>query len=170
MTTDGGGWTLVHKTTDNQTDLAGRLDTTEGFSDWNDNSEYRLSINYWKYLSTEKAMARNIRIDGVYWDDIESGYINSISTSAVSFSQTDTYKIFGTMATQNTCTSGTYYWNGSCCGRCVNFDSSATYGLPNNAPMLVATSTSYTGSALEGAGGTNDAGRHKLSKMGIFLR
>ncbi|MEF2175368.1 MAG: fibrinogen-like YCDxxxxGGGW domain-containing protein [Candidatus Absconditabacteria bacterium] len=173
MTTDGGGWTLVHKTTSSTTDLAGSLNTTEGTPDWDSANEYRLTIDYWKGLSTEKAMAMNIRIDGVSWNDIQTGYITAISTSGVTYSQTDTYRLFnfGTQGYgQNNCTSGTYYWNESCCARCVNYDNTSSYGSPISSPMVNTSSVSYVGSALEGGGGTHDSTRHRLSKMGIFLR
>lgn len=170
MTTDWWWWTLVHKTTDNLTDLTWSLDTTEWVPSWNDNNEYRLSIDYWKYLSTEKAMARNIRIDWLYWDDIEEGYINSISISWVTFSNADKYKIFNSSTTQNTCTSWTNYWNWSCCSRCVNYNDAWAYWNPIDAPMIVNTSTSYTWSAIEWAWWSNDASFHRLSKMWIFLK
>ncbi len=170
MTTDWGWWTMVHKTTNNQTDLAWDLTTSEWIPDWVDNWEYRLSINYWKLLSTEKAMAKNIRVDNLSWNDIETWTINSISTSSVTFSQPDIYYIFNWWWAQNNCTSWSNYWNWSCCARCINYDNSSTYWIPDNSPMLTVWITSYTWSSIEWAWWTSDATMHRLSKMWIFLK
>ena len=173
MTTDWGGWTLVHKTTSSPNDLTWDLTTTEWVADWSSASEYRLSINKWKSLSTEKAMAKNIRIDWEERDDIQAGYINDISTSSVTFSEEDTYRIFNSWTmwgVQNSCTSGTNYWNTSCCNRCVNYNAGSYYGYPLNSPMVHVTWTSTTASAIEWAWGTSDHGYHRLDKMWIFLR
>lgn len=171
MTTSGWGWTLVHKTTDNADDLWGTLTDTEWTPIWDDDKEYRLSINYWQALSTTDAMAKNLRIDEVSWNDIQPGYLESISTSWVTFSTSDTYRIFGQAnGTENLCTSWTPYWNSSCCSRCVNYNSPANYWFPSNAPMLRSAFTSYTGSAIEWVWGSDDANRHRLKKMWIFLR
>ncbi len=173
METNWGWWTLVHKTTDSQNDLSWTLDINEGSPDWENDSEYRLSINYWKSLSTESAMAKNIRIDNLEWNDVEPWNITSISTTWVSFSQTDVYRIFNYWTeggSQNTCTSWSNYWNTWCCARCINFDNPNSYWNPINAPMLNINSTSISVSAIEWAWWTADWAFHKLKKMWIFLK
>ncbi|NUJ97526.1 hypothetical protein HGA92_01910 [Candidatus Gracilibacteria bacterium] len=169
MTTNGGGRTLVHKTTSSEANLVGNLDTTEGYPNWNADNEYRLNIDFWKDLSTEAIMAKNIRIDGVAWDDITDATITSIDTNQVILNITDPYYIFNE-GSQNTCTDGTNYWNFGCCYRCVNYSNDiSSYGA-NKQPMVYKPYTSYSGSAIEGAGGTDDADWHVLAKMGIFIK
>jgi prepilin-type N-terminal cleavage/methylation domain-containing protein len=173
MTTDWGWWTLVYKTTSNQIDLAWVLTLSEWSANWDSNDEYKLSIDYWKTLSTSNAMAKNVRIDWKTWNDIENWYIISIWIWWVSFSAVDIYKIFNlwtTWGVQGSCTSWTYYWNGACCARCVNYDASSVYWSPINSPMLSTSATSYTWSAIEWAWWTNDSTWHRLSKMWIFLK
>ena len=174
MTTDGGGWTLVHKTTDNAADLTWDLTTNEWIAWWDDNDEYRLSINYWKDLSTEKVMAINIDTAWQTWNDIEPWVITSISTGGVVFSQPDTYAIFNNWAgwnPQSTCTSWTNYWNWSCCSRCVNYDNTSTYWPPANSPMISMNSVSTALDPLSDlAWWTNDANWFRLVKMWIFIK
>lgn len=174
MTTNGWGRTLVHKTTDSTDDLSWIMTDSEGYANWDDDEEYRLDIDLWDDLSTKWAMARNVRVDGVTWDDTADGRITAISTSWVTFTWTDTYNIFDgwvPTAIVSNCASWTYFWEDwSCCTRCVNRDSSATYGSPDSAPALSTSYTSYAGTAVEWAWGTDDANWHKLKKMGIFIR
>lgn len=174
MTTSWGGWTLVHKTTDNPLDLSGALNTIEWNPNWLWDGEYRLSIDYWKQLSTNGAMAINIRTDGFKWEDVTKGNITDISTSSISFSNTDPYRIFGLWVSVssgvNSCTSGTEYWNASCCHRCVNYDTDTVFWEPNNAPMIISGTTSFQWSAIEWAWWTDDSNWHRLKKMWIFLR
>ncbi len=168
MTTNGGGRTLVHKTTSSATNLLWDLTSTEWYANWDADNEYRLSINYWKDLSTEAIMAKNIRIDWLSWNDVTEATITIIGTSGVTLTQNDPYYIFNTWS-QNTCTDGTNYWNTACCSRCVNYLDTAIFWA-NNQPMIFAGNTSYSWSAVEGAGGNDDADRHVLSKMGIFIK
>jgi hypothetical protein len=170
MTTDWGWWTLVHKTTDSANDLVWAINTTEWNATWDDDGEYRLSINYWKWLSKSKIMRKNIRIDGLSWNDIQSTYITNVTTSNITLSWTDTYYIFNWGASVTNCTSWTNYFNSACCATCVNYDLSATYWIPDNSPMLSVTNTSYTWSAIEWAWWTWDSSRHRMSKMGIFIK
>jgi hypothetical protein len=172
MTTNGWWWTLVHKTTNNETNLIWNLDTTEWYANWDADNEYRLSINYWKDLSTEAIMAKNIRIDGVDWDDITDATISSISVSWISLSKTDPYYIFnvdGVSSSSTTTFNNTYYWKNSSNKRYVNNNDSTNYWTINQ-PMIYASATSYVWSALEGAWGSEDLNRHVLAKMGIFIK
>ena len=174
MTTNGGGRTLVHKTTSSPNNLVWTLDTTEWYANWDADNEYRLSINYWKDLSTEAIMAKNIRIDGVSWNDVTDATITSIWIGSVGLSKIDPYYIFGSPGySQSSCTDGTNYWNEGCCWRCVNRSSGPLYYWAIKQPMVYKTVISYTWSGKEWSVSTNntaDEDRHVLSKMGIFIK
>lgn len=175
MTTQGGGWTLVHKTTDSALNLSWAVDTNEGYPNWQNDGEYRLSTDYWVGLSTQAAMAKNTRVDGREWDDISKWKITSIWNSGIDFTENDPYRIFGWWVSNNDAVGTlnsipTLYWNVWSCDRCVNFDNASTFGFPNNSPMIRSNRTSYQWSAIEWAWGTNDGSWHRLSKMWIFLR
>ena len=175
METRGGWWTLVHKTTDSPDNLTQTLTQTEWFPNWKNNKEYKLSIDYWQTLSTEAVMATNERIDWLKWNDITDGVITNISTSGVTFSETDTYRVLGSWTTwgsQDNCTDNSYYWNNpgsGCCARCINNDATSSYGS-NKQPFVVSTATSAIESAVEWAWWTNDSLVHVLDKMGIFIK
>lgn len=178
MQTEGGWWTLVHKTTDN-TDglLTGSLNVSNWFPIWDKDNEYRMSLNLWKALSTDSVMAKNVRVDGVIWNDVINSTIDSISSSTgvMLSGEADDYAIFNVWTTwsgETTCSNGVNYFNASswfCCIRCVKYDDISSYGAKKQ-PMLEAWNTSYTGTAVEWAGGTNDWNWHVLSKMWIFIR
>jgi len=173
MTTNWWGRTLVHKTTSSTNNLSWDLTSNEWKPNWDNNEEYRLSINYWKDLSTEKAMATNIRVDWLKWNDIENWTISYIWTDKVDFTVSDKYRIFWEWTLwngENNCTNWTNYWNGSCCARCVNLSWDTTYWAPDNSPMLNKSYTSTTESAIEWAWWTQDDKRHRLSKMWIFIK
>lgn len=178
METEGGWWTLVHKTTDNSDNvLVGSLTTNAWSPRWDKDNEYRMSIDNWKSLSTDAIMAKNIRVDGKIWNDIIYSTIASISSSTwvVLLWQADDYDIFNVWTAWNgesTCTAWLNYFNapsGFCCVRCIKYNDASWYGVSNQ-PMVWTNSTSYTWSAVEWALWTNDASWHVLSKMWIFIR
>ncbi len=172
MTTSGWWWTLVHKTTSSEANLVWNLDTTEWYPNWNADNEYRLNIDFWKDLSTEAIMAKNIRIDGVAWDDITDATISSISVSWISLSKTDPYYIFnvdGVSSSSTTTFDNTYYWRNSSNKRYVNISDTVNYGA-NKQPMVYKPYISYSWSAIEWAWWTDDADWHILEKMGIFIK
>lgn len=178
MQTEGGGWTLVHKTTGSADGLlTWSLSTTEWLARWDKDNEYRMSIDTWKALSTESIMAKNVRVDGVIWNDIIQSTIDSISSSTgvVLSWQTDDYSLFDYWTLwngQSNCSNWVNYFNKVswfCCERCVKYNDTNTYWAQKQ-PMIKATRASFTWSALEWAGGVQDSNWHVLSKMWIFIR
>jgi type II secretory pathway pseudopilin PulG len=173
MTTNGGGRTLVHKTTSSATNLLWDLTSTEWYANWDADNEYRLSINYWKDLSTEAIMAKNIRIDWLSWNDVTEATITTIGTSEITLSQNDPYYIFNvdwTSSSSSATFDNTNYWRNATDKRYVNNNDSTNYWTINQPMIAISPTTSYSWSAVEGAGGSDDADRHVLSKMGIFIK
>ena len=174
MTTDWGWWTLVYKVTDDPEDLSWTLDFTEWEPNWDDSKEYKLSINYWKHISNKQVMAKNTRIDGKKWNDIENWHIEDIWSEWVEFSENDDYHIFNNWTTpedEDNDISWTYYWNWGSCGRCVNYwDSDVYWRSDTDSPMVNDGVTSYDWDGIEWAWWTSDENWHRLSKMWVFLR
>lgn len=178
MQTEGGWWTLVYKTTDKNTLLlTWSLNTTEWYPIWDKDNEYHMALENWKWLSSEKIMAKNVRVDGIIWEDIINSTILSASTSTgITLSwDADLYSIFNGWTSWNaesTCSAWVNYFNapsGFCCQRCAKYNDVSWYWAKMQ-PMISTTITSYTWSAVEWAGGVNDASWHVLSKMWIFIR
>jgi len=124
-------------------------------------------------------MAKNIRIDGLEWEDIQDWVINSIALNGVNYSTNSTSNYFffnvWTLSWWNNASAygDTFFWhlwqNGTQFFRVPNLTNIVGYGASDQ-PILHSTYTSTNVSAIEWAWWTTDASTHVLSKMWIFIK
>ncbi len=174
MTTDGGGWTLVQTTIKGQPvdtrwalPFTSQLDQTIGVPSLD--SPYRLAMKYWYMIpntswskmaiTTAEGKATfnksaTFSLTGI--NGPQTGFTYSGSDPAAALNSLSSYN-------WNTCTNGLAYFNTSCCGTCILYNSPTPYNAYNQ-PMM-STVTAIDGTAIQ-----KWSGYAPLDRLNIFSR
>ena len=158
MATDGGGWTLVQTTIKGQAvdsrwaaSFPTQLNQTIGTPSID--APYRLAMKYWYMIpntswckmavSTAEGKPTFNKSPAFSLTGVNAGptgFIYMGSDPAVTMNSLSSYN-------WNTCTNGIAYFNTSCCGTCILYNSPSTYNAYNQPMMTVV--TAVDGSALQ---------------------
>jgi prepilin-type N-terminal cleavage/methylation domain-containing protein len=174
MTTDGGGWTLVQSTVKDQVadsrwadTFANQLYQTIGEPSLT--TPYRLAMRYWhlipnsswsKMAVTTAEQKRTFNksptfsLTGV--NVAQTGFTYSGSDPAAALNSLSGYN-------WNTCTNGVAYFNSSCCGTCILYNSPTNYHAYNQPMMSIVT-------AVDGGAIQKWSGHAPLERLNIFSR